>query len=1020
MPQIINTNIASLTAQRNLNSSQSANSTALERLSSGLRINSAKDDAAGLAISTRFESQTKGLNVAIRNAGDGISLAQTAEGALGAMTENLQRIRELAVQSANATNSDDDRVALQQEVSQLVEEITRTADETTFNGRNLLDGTFEGTFQIGANAGQTVDVSISELTAEKLGASQTVGVSAVGTDQALNNGDLIINGVSVPPSKAEDDVLSFAEADTSAIAKAAAVNAVYDQTGVKAYANENIVSGSEMTASAATGTITLNGVSIDIQTTSDGSTSRASVVEAINANAEQTGVTAVNSGSDANGVILTADDGRNVTLSFGGGATAANTGLAEADTYQAGYTLVADSDTSAIEISGGDGTGNGDLSNSGLTSGTYERGIAQLASTSTSSTSGVGFQANTTMSDIGSEGIFGLSGGTFTTDMADAMFGNAGGVYGTTAEVITVTVGDQSVDMTYSSTNMGADTLAAAINSAGGDDLEVSAETRVKLTISGGNATTGFATTGNINIFDTNTAGGATQLGTITINSGQSVEQLANTINASFTSVVATFNTTDGSVTLTDVDGNTLAFNATTAFAGAVDAEVLQASGTANTSVDVGDGNTFYAFGYINDVDTNSTELDQIQISSNRAAGTATTELSTFLTRGTAAAGLANPINSLNVDIQSSTFGLENGDLVINGVAIEAADALSDTASAVLGSDGTVIQSSSRERSGIAVAAAINSVSGETGVTASVNPTEVVGSDGDNYDANQTAAQSIYEAGDAGKLYINGVDLGVVSLTDDGSGGIDLERSRQSAIDLINAKSGLTGVTAEDNGESITLTAADGRNISVAIDNDNNNNGVEDPASTGFGALIGLDADIDGIGEADIGTATSSNVVGERGSKTEGATYETTFATVTLDSASQIEVSAGSRGKDELEGLGFKVGKFGGGTDGQFLKDVDISTFDGAQQAITSIDNALSTVASQRAELGALQNRFESTVSNLQITAENLTAANSRIRDADFAAETAELSRTQVLQQAGISILAQANQRPQQVLSLLG
>ncbi|MFT7091903.1 MAG: flagellin, partial [Candidatus Azotimanducaceae bacterium] len=147
MPQIINTNIASLTAQRNLNSSQSANRTALERLSSGLRINSAKDDAAGLAISTRFSSQIRGLSVAIRNAGDGISLAQTAEGALDSISSSLQRLRELALQSSNATNSDVDREALNAEAQQLISEITRTGEQTDFNGTNLLDGNFNASFQ---------------------------------------------------------------------------------------------------------------------------------------------------------------------------------------------------------------------------------------------------------------------------------------------------------------------------------------------------------------------------------------------------------------------------------------------------------------------------------------------------------------------------------------------------------------------------------------------------------------------------------------------------------------------------------------------------------------------------------------------------------------------------------------------------------------------------------------------------------------------------------------------------------
>ena len=139
MPQIINTNIASLNAQRNLNTSQQDSNVALQRLSSGLRINSAKDDAAGLAISERFTSQIKGLNQAIRNANDGISLAQTAEGALGESGNILQRIRELAVQSANATNSASDRKALQSEVNQLKGELERIATTTEFNGLKLLD-----------------------------------------------------------------------------------------------------------------------------------------------------------------------------------------------------------------------------------------------------------------------------------------------------------------------------------------------------------------------------------------------------------------------------------------------------------------------------------------------------------------------------------------------------------------------------------------------------------------------------------------------------------------------------------------------------------------------------------------------------------------------------------------------------------------------------------------------------------------------------------------------------------------
>jgi flagellin len=231
MPQVINTNIPSINTQRHLDTSQAFQHEAFERLSSGLRINSAKDDAAGLSISTRFTSQTQGLEVAIRNANDGISLSQTAEGALGTMTANLQRIRELALQSANGTNSDADREALNAEAQQMVDEINRTAETTDFNGIILLDGTFSRDFQIGSNVGETLKITIGQVTTDVLGAALDAGVSANGgtilaesttggavinglvqdeSANALGNGDLVVNGILIAPSSSADDEFSTA------------------------------------------------------------------------------------------------------------------------------------------------------------------------------------------------------------------------------------------------------------------------------------------------------------------------------------------------------------------------------------------------------------------------------------------------------------------------------------------------------------------------------------------------------------------------------------------------------------------------------------------------------------------------------------------------------------------------------------------------------------------------------------------------------------------------------------------
>ncbi|GAB3738625.1 flagellin [Silanimonas algicola] len=242
---IINTNTISLNAQRNLQSNSASLATTIQRLSSGLRINSARDDAAGLAISERFSTQIRGLNVAVRNANDGISLAQTAEGALGEIGTNLQRIRELAVQSANATNSSSDRTALNAEVSQLVDEIDRVAKQAEFNGTKLLDGSFLGQlFQVGANAGQAIAIqSTADAQAASLGGANFDSISiatavsgtiaAAGTITGITVTDSLNNTVNI------DDVEFAATDDAAAITAkiAAAINAKIGETGLFAEAD---------------------------------------------------------------------------------------------------------------------------------------------------------------------------------------------------------------------------------------------------------------------------------------------------------------------------------------------------------------------------------------------------------------------------------------------------------------------------------------------------------------------------------------------------------------------------------------------------------------------------------------------------------------------------------------------------------------------------------------------------------------------------------------------------------------
>jgi flagellin len=352
MAAVINTNISSLNAQRNLTMSQSSLATSLQRLSSGLRINSAKDDAAGLAISQRMTSQINGLNRAAQNANDGISLAQTAEGALGQVGDSLQRIRELAVQSANATNSSSDRAALQQEVAQLVSEISRIGDTTAFNGLKILDGSYTNQqYQIGANAGETINVSIADSRASQLGATtltSTAGVaSGAALDTALAAGGLVINGIDIDADDAIKDSKNLNDVVN-------AINAESNKTGVTASrSSSNTVESAYV---ATDSTIKINGVSVAFVAATD--TDPADAIEKINKVSTQTGVTAsLNDAGDA--IVFSSANGADFKLE--GDNTAVFAGAITSTTESANY-------TAGIVLStkvGGDITVSGDFAATG-------------------------------------------------------------------------------------------------------------------------------------------------------------------------------------------------------------------------------------------------------------------------------------------------------------------------------------------------------------------------------------------------------------------------------------------------------------------------------------------------------------------------------------------------------------------------------------------------------------------------------------------------------------------------------
>ncbi len=335
MAASINTNVASLTAQRNLGISQGSLNTSIQRLSSGLRINSAKDDAAGMAISERFTSQIRGMNQAVRNANDGISLAQTAEGAMKAAGDMLQRVRELAVQSANASNSASDRQALQQEVNQLVAELDRVAQTTEFNGSKLLDGSF-GTqqFQVGANANQTIVAATANLRTSVYGNNQVSGSSAAGVGPTVTQatasayatnsvgaGAITING-------ALGSAAINVAANEHANKTAESINLQTQYTGVTATARTEVELKFGATGAYA---ITLESDNkTDPKTISfavegagtTGSEALSKAVQAINEQSSKTGVVA-SLNKDATGIVLANATGNTIAV---GKTASANSG----------------------------------------------------------------------------------------------------------------------------------------------------------------------------------------------------------------------------------------------------------------------------------------------------------------------------------------------------------------------------------------------------------------------------------------------------------------------------------------------------------------------------------------------------------------------------------------------------------------------------------------------------------------------------------------------------------------------
>jgi flagellin len=845
MAQVINSNLPSLNAQRNLNKSQMGLNNALQRLSSGLRINSAKDDAAGLSIANRFTSQIRGLDQAVRNANDAISLSQTAEGAMDESSNILQRIRELSVQSANSTNSALDRLSLQGEVNQLVSEMDRIAQTTTFNGLKLLDGSFSAqSFQVGANSRETVNVSVAAATTDKL------GVNKVDTNNTTY-------GVEVPASAAQAATKStlFGQRLAGATVTAALDTQILAQTISITDPN-----GTINTVSVAAGTNRDAGqLAIDL--------SAQNGVSASASNSAVFGNTLANTqdGDTVSFDLIVRDGGAAETVSF---------------VYKAA-TFDTDLDNALATAVGNINGNNGDTDLS------YAAGSNTMASTA-------GF--NIGVQNFAVQDNASVTFSTFAGDNAENISFTVDG----TAISFQLDTGSQSNTATNLST-----------------DLSTELGANYQVNLSGGNVTL------------TKLDGTAVVIAAFAGSDGTTATTMtmANA-HAGTSGAGVSFNDTVGPV-VTGTGTAVAATDSTLSFAGAV----IQEAGAGNDSaVKVGSITIQLDSGY--------------QIESSVATGAG----SIFTTAANTAATLTSPVAL--ADASAGNFVVAQT-LTLTGTGTSSVD---------IGANATAKE----------IAALVNQISDATGVTASARTTATL---------KNLSQDGVIE------MTLNGTDISANVSSNDLS----------ALVTAINDQTSKTGVVATLNIDKDEVTLVDASGKDIDIEN-------FDSSATGTSTL-----DVQG-GEG-VALSLTNAVNTNQDSTVVGGNVEFKSVATSFSVSSNVGATRGglfSGSANELQT-----------SSKQTVDSIDISTAEGAQAALDIVDGALSAIDSNRADLGAVQNRMLSTVANLSATSENLSAARSRIQDADFAKETTELTRNQIMLQAGMSILAQAKGLPQQVLSLL-
>jgi flagellin len=1049
----INTNIASLLAQNNTRQVNNELEKAMERLSSGLRINSAGDDAAGLAISSRMEAQVRGLQAAIKNANDGISVTQVAEGAMEEVGNILQRMRELAVQAANDSNSDADRAYLQAEVSQLAEEITRISSTTQFNGQNILDGSYtDKYFQIGANASQNVGLSIANLAADSLGigtssttSTTTTTTSSVATEEiarlefgfdddydfTLTDRETGLNYSIAPSTVTSGNTSADATNNTFTISDhgfrtgdyidisggSSTTGNVYaikidENTFQIASSKGDAINGTAISIGANT-TTAVSATASSLTLNLDDAQSKADFEDRINIGLKESAVNTTLTG------YASSDS---ATVNSGGSATV-NLNTINADHFK--FSLTVDGDTQDIdflnraisyastdtaatffEISQGMRqqiqTQFDDSITVSQTNGVFTITDAQGRAMSIEQGAGSGYffgddtqnsgsinvsenvQNNLSVAFDGSDLVINhaSAGGVDVTNYTAANASTYTTLSASGAAVSSLTepvvLADDAVSTSITANGVKgeskialnfSDTFGYASSTGNSADSGLKAEYAFKITDGAGNVYADFSGTAldiqNINMTDANIV--------------SAVEgRLALGISANFSSDT-TFgadefevNYSGGILSITNTEGRDLSISEFSSSFGSVAVSKLdglagveelssQQALTSEIRITRGYGTNLGASSVTMVFSIDGATAMSVEMAAAFTASAVTTgwEQAADMEDLLHAATVGD--SNMRVAYDSSTDQFVISDIL--GRSIELQSVATGTAAGQVFVEEAVVGQANRA----------NSVDTSTDVVA-----------GTLTQATQVSVTFSQDTLTSTKFAINGTSAtaSTFNFDTDTFAGSDFESNLDTLMTTLNGDYNGSPISysMDENTRTITFSHAKG------------------------GELI-----ISNLSTSNTSLTMAANVVSGTGSDSTISLYEA------LTSAS-IE---GDGVVDGVASISSSSSTSSTTTSTTGISQISISTQDGANSALASIDAALETVLNERSMLGALENRLDHTINNLSNISTNTSAAKGRIMDADFAQETANLTKNQILSQAATSMLAQANQSKQSILALL-